>query len=69
MFVDLLMPRNLADLVGQDGILRPIGNRPSCSLHSLARRPISNRPQDSILPHKARLSYQVSQVKTGISYA
>jgi hypothetical protein len=41
---------NSAELVGQDGILRPIGNRPlamECNL----RRPISNRPQDSILPY------------------
>jgi hypothetical protein len=39
-------------LVGQDGILRPIGNRPSWRLHFEAKRPINNRPQDSILPHK-----------------
>jgi hypothetical protein len=44
MFQDLL--------VGQDGILQPIGNRPFFGLQSLAKRPINNRAQDSILPHK-----------------
>ena len=43
---DVLMPENSAKLVGQDGILRPIGNRPFRKLHSAARRPISNRLED-----------------------
>ncbi len=41
---DLLRSRNSAELVGQDEILRPIGNRPSRKLHFTARRPITNRP-------------------------
>ena len=36
----------------QDGILRPIVNRPFREWRFVARRPINNRPQDSILPHK-----------------
>jgi len=35
--------------VGQDGILRPIGNRPS---DAFGRR-VANPPQDPILPHRA----------------
>ena len=38
--------------VGQDGILRPIANRPSYGDVQLTAAPIDNRPQDSILPHK-----------------
>src|SRR5258708_16669910 len=39
-------------VVGQDGILRPIGNRPSTRLDETSRRPIANRPQVINLPHK-----------------
>ena len=35
--------------MGQDGILRPIGNRPS---DAFGRR-VANPPQDAILPHIA----------------
>ena len=35
---------------------RPIGNRPSCSEVQPTGRPIDNRPQDSILPHKYKHS-------------
>jgi hypothetical protein len=42
--------------MGQDEILRPIVNlivnRPSCSEVKRSGRPIDNRPQDFILPHK-----------------
>jgi hypothetical protein len=37
--------------VGQDGILRPIGNRPLGAFAAPQSRPINNRPQDAILPH------------------
>ena len=47
-----LAPVAQRPIVGQDGILRPIVNRPSRRLHFVARRPIYNRPQDIILPHK-----------------
>jgi len=39
-------------LVGQDEILRPIGNRPSCSEVQLTGAPIDNRRQAASLPHK-----------------
>jgi hypothetical protein len=55
----LLTPRNSADLVGQDEILRPIGNRPCRKLHFTPRRPINNRPQDSILPHNGSCSFRI----------
>jgi hypothetical protein len=41
----------MAELVGQDGILRPIGNRPSSNFRFIPSKPINNRPQDSILLH------------------
>jgi hypothetical protein len=47
---------DLPELVGQDGILRPIVNRPSCNEVRLMRGPIANRPQDSILPPKCSSS-------------
>jgi len=40
--------------VGQVENLRPIANRPSCKEVQPAEGPIANRPQDSILPHKAK---------------
>jgi hypothetical protein len=46
--------------VGQDGILRPIVNRPSCSEVKRSGRPIDNRPQDFILPHKTAV-FQVNE--------
>src|SRR6266581_1129979 len=46
-----LRSRNSAELVGQDGILRPIGNRPFREWRFIARGSINNRPQDYILPH------------------
>jgi hypothetical protein len=46
---DLLMPRNLAEIVGQDGILRPIGNRPLAMKCNLPGGRLTI-PQDSILP-------------------
>jgi len=36
--------------MGQDGILRPIGNRPSVNCTHFSRRPIRNWPQGSVLP-------------------
>jgi len=39
------------DFVGQVGNLRPIGNRPVNS-NASPGGPITNRPQDTILPHK-----------------
>src|SRR5258706_1947482 len=56
---DLLRSRNSTELVGQDGILRPIGNRPSRKLHFTPRRPINNRPQDSILPHYGSCGFRI----------
>jgi HlyD family secretion protein len=41
-----------AGFVGQDGILRPIGNRPSEGFSRSSGRPIANRPQVTNLPHK-----------------
>ena len=38
-------------LVGQDGILRRVGNPPASLLCGGRLRPIANRPQDAILPH------------------
>src|SRR5580658_10214006 len=42
-------------LVGQDGILRPIGNRPTAGTTHTAGRRVANPPQDDIrddiLPH------------------
>jgi hypothetical protein len=32
--------------------LPPIANRPGESFREIINRPISNRPQDAILPHK-----------------
>jgi hypothetical protein len=37
--------------VGQDGILRPIVNRPTLWCSGSSKRPIANRPRDSIPPH------------------
>src|SRR5258706_10960144 len=56
---DLLRSRNSTELVGQDGILRPIGNRPSRKLHFTPRRPINNRLQDSILPHYGSCGFRI----------
>ncbi len=39
--------------VGQDGILRPVGNRP-LNKSTTPKEPIANRLQDSILPHFAK---------------
>jgi hypothetical protein len=39
--------------VAQAGSLPPIVNRRFHKLLFAARRPINNRPQDTILPHKA----------------
>ncbi len=41
--------------VGQDGILRPIGNRPYNFLHSSRR--ITNPPQVTNLPHMIRINF------------
>ncbi len=41
--------------VGQDGILRPIGNRP-VNEFGIIYGPINNRPQVTNLPHKNLLS-------------
>jgi hypothetical protein len=49
--------------VGQAGSLPPIVNRRSPKLHFAARRPINNRPQDTILPHKSARTFVVN---TGI---
>src|ERR1700679_3452742 len=38
-------------LVGQDGILRPIVNRPCPAGAQSASRRVGNPPQDAILPH------------------
>ena len=40
--------------MGQVGNLRPIVNRPAEVFEKINNRPISNRPQDAILPHKLR---------------
>src|SRR6202044_3569437 len=37
--------------VGQDGILRPIGNRPGRPPRERPRRRVANPPQDAITPH------------------
>jgi hypothetical protein len=39
--------------VGQDGILRPIVNRPALRCSKSSKRPIANRPRDTIRPHFA----------------
>jgi len=52
--------RNSTEFVGQDGILRPIVNRPSCNLSATAGRPIANRPQDTILPHRGSCSFHIN---------
>jgi hypothetical protein len=39
--------------VGQDGILRPIGNRPSDELASARKRRVANPPQVANLPYTA----------------
>src|SRR5258707_9578302 len=43
-----------SDHVGQVGNLRPIVNRPVDNSEFM-NRPISNRPQDAILPHKTQV--------------
>src|SRR5882672_5022620 len=59
---------DLPGFVGQDGILRPIGNRPSTGLDKISRRPIANRPQVTNLPHKGVwVLFAVCIVFTGCS--
>ena len=47
----LVPPKDNCHFVGQDGILRPIGNRPSAGPDVTSRWPIANRPQVNNLPH------------------
>ena len=44
--------------VGQDGILRQVGNLPLSGTGQFIGRPIANRPQDAILPYIAGLEPQ-----------
>jgi len=46
--------------VGQDGILRPIGNRPA-AWEGLPYGPIINRPQITNLPHTESAEYPNSR--------
>jgi hypothetical protein len=46
--IGILQSEILVYQVGQDGILRPIGNRPLEAFRLIASRPINNRPQDTI---------------------